>query len=467
MKAPLILRVSTSMTNNRKKDRGEDKLIRIGSKARRNLGLEKAKEVELWPQNGGAQGRIHRARLLKIHEAFSRDLKEAKDRMPEEDFLRVGFVTMRTFRYICGRDPGADDDTDSIWLADELQDIAVGADPEFLLAVDESREKFMYAGNVPNFSHNAKLGSDGPWAELRPDPEIEVDKLVENMKHLFRNSHNAKNTIKKYYWLGGCFYEGINAVDGETRSWPIGGHIHLGSPIRLLGKINELTEELGGRNQIYIKELYFACLKHALDELVAVPLMKLDGIDDAIKRRTQFGGVRDLRTDHSRLEWRTPSGMWLIHPKLAEIVLGVTKCVAHEFFKVLESHNYSINSVKHPNDNGITRQRDRQEEIFGPRNEPSQMKNDFSDWNRIKVMHDMGTRTSNGTLRGMLEQGKIKITAQYLKGLKEKLEGMSVYSEYAKHVDRFIEVLKAPEGEVTSERDLKKTWVNESKFILD
>lgn len=463
MKAPLILRVSTSMTSNKKKDRGEDKLIRIGSRARKNLGLEKAKEVELWPQNGGSQGRIHRARLLKIHEAFSRDLKDAKERMPEEDFLRVGFVTMRTFRYICGRDPGADNDTDNIWLADELQDIAIGADPEFLLGIDESRKRFKYAGNVHNFSHTAKLGSDGPWAELRPDPEIEVEKLVDNMRGLFKNSPNAKNTIRGYYWLGGCFYEGEDVDRGDSRGWPIGGHVHVGSPIRLLEKIDKLTEEYGGQRQEFIKELYFSCLKHVLDEMVAVPLLKLDGVEDGARRRQQFGGVGDLRTDHSRLEWRTPSGMWLIHPKLAEVVLGVTKCVSHEFFKVLENRDYDINSVKHYEDTGLTK-KDQDRLVYA---EPKQLSSDFSSWDRIEVVRDMGVCESNTKLKSILEEGKMKFTAQYLKDLKRRFKNLSVYREYAEHVDRFIEVLKAPEKEVTSERDLKKTWLEESKFVID
>lgn len=461
MKAPLILRVSTSMTNNKKKDRGEDKLIRIGSRARRNLGLEKAKEVELWPQNGGAQGRIHRARLLKIHEAFSGDLKEAKERMPEEDFLRVGFVTTRTFRYICGRD---DTNTDNIWLADKLQDIAIGADPEFLLGVDESRKNFKYAGNIHNFSHAAKLGSDGPWAELRPDPEVEVKKFVDNIKNLFKNSPNAKNVIHDYYWLGGCFYEGKDVDREEFRSWPIGGHVHIGSPLRLLEKINELTEEHGASRQEFIKELYFSCLKHVLDEMVAVPLLKLDGIEDGTQRRQQFGGVRDLRTDHSRLEWRTPSGMWLIHPKLAETVLGVTKCVSHEFFKVLESHGYDINSVKHYEDVGLRSSKERDRMIYPV---PKQIAPGFSSWDRIEVVRDMGTCKTNNELSEILEEGKIKFNTKYLNELKSKFKNLSVYRDYAEHVDKFMEVLKAPEEEVTSERDLKKTWLKESKFVID
>ncbi len=435
------------MTTNKKRDRSEDKLIRIGGKARTNLGLEKAKEVELWPRKGGSEGRIHRARLLTIHEAFTQDLKEAKAVMPEDDFLRVGFVTSNTFSYICGHSP-EESDTDDIWLADELQDIVIGADPEFLLAVDEQRNRFRYAGKIPNFSYESKLGSDGPWAELRPDPEIEVKKLVKNMKNLLKNTKMAKEVIKEFYWLGGCYYKGEDLDRGGSRDWPIGGHIHLGSPIKLISKISK------GQSALFARVSYFSCLKHVLDELVAIPLLKLDGAEEATERRRLFGSVADLRTDHSRLEWRTPSGMWLIHPRMAEIVIGVTKGVTHEFFKILEDNDYDIKAVSHPDQTTG-------EFII-------QMGNEFGEWDKIKVTKEMKSIISNPELIKILNKGQFDFDdGRFINALRNRFKKLSVYKEYAEYMDQFIDLLKAPREEVTKERDLKKTWLKGSKFILD
>ena len=88
------------MDSNKKKDRYEDKLIRMGEKARHDLGLKDEKNVELWPE-GDSRDRISRSRVLEIFKAYSSDLKKAKSDMPEEDFNRVGFVTSRTFSFIC------------------------------------------------------------------------------------------------------------------------------------------------------------------------------------------------------------------------------------------------------------------------------------------------------------------------------------------------------------------------------
>jgi len=49
MKNQLILVPSKRMDGNTKADRNEDRLIRMGERARENLGLKNDKSVELWP----------------------------------------------------------------------------------------------------------------------------------------------------------------------------------------------------------------------------------------------------------------------------------------------------------------------------------------------------------------------------------------------------------------------------------
>ena len=178
MKNGIILVVSKKMDRNvrRNEKRSERKLIRIGRKARENLGLEREKVVELWP-DGDTSKRVNRGLVLNIYHAYSADLKEIKKTMSEEDYLRVGFVTSETFNYLCG--DIADNKVDNIWIADSIDDIIIGADPEFVLL---NSKQFIYASHVQGLGHMGKLAHDGPLAELRPEPEISVDKFIENIK---------------------------------------------------------------------------------------------------------------------------------------------------------------------------------------------------------------------------------------------------------------------------------------------
>ena len=72
MKKQLILVVSSKMDGN--DNRNEDELIRMGGKARKNLELEDQKNVELWPTNT-TNDRINRSKLLKIHQAYTHEIK--------------------------------------------------------------------------------------------------------------------------------------------------------------------------------------------------------------------------------------------------------------------------------------------------------------------------------------------------------------------------------------------------------
>jgi hypothetical protein len=83
MKKGLILVISNRMDDNRKSNRYEDKLIRMGESARKNLGLADDKSVELWPE-GSSTDRINRSKLLKIFHAYSSDLKQLKQSHTEE-----------------------------------------------------------------------------------------------------------------------------------------------------------------------------------------------------------------------------------------------------------------------------------------------------------------------------------------------------------------------------------------------
>jgi len=441
MKAPLILIISEKMDNNKKKDRYEDKLIRMGEKARDVLGLKDEKTVELWP-DGPALDRISRSKVLEIFQAYSSDLSRAKASMPENDYNHVGFVTSRIFDFIC-RDKRKK--KENIWIADTIEDTAIGADPEFILMTGDGSMK--YAAEVAGFSHTDILGSDGPLAEIRPTPETNVEAFVDNIQDILRG-HKNTDLIKEYQWIGGCYHRCRREGGDNTGAWAIGGHVHIGTP----GKLAKAIDNSGGHSGYSI----YSCLNKLLDEYVAMPMMRVDGVSDAIKRRSQYGYYGDVRTDHGRLEYRALSGEWLTHPEMARMVIGTTKAIAHAFFKILDETDYKKSMFmtkaqqdSHSHDNF---------RFFD---------NTFNGWKDIEIMRAFSATRSSERMHSILHKGAMDFNKPFFKSLSKKLKSLSTYKEYSRFIDAFIELSQLPEEMLKArDKDLKHTWVGNEEFII-
>ena len=447
MKAPLILIISDRMDSNRKSDRNENGLIRMGTKARRNLGLIDEKVVEVWPDTN-TNGRINRSKSLEIFQAYSSDLKKAKESMSEEDFERVGFVTPTIFRYVCkdGRKS-----KENIWLADTVEDTVVGGDPEFMLF--DGSGNIMYASKVNNLGHSDELGSDGPLAELRPDPAILVEDFVNNIRNILTDHPNTK-LIDPYEWVGGCHHHGYETgvTDPETtRDWPVGGHIHLGTPGNLAQKISSF-----GNN--YSRAVY-ACLQRILDSYVAIPMMKLDGRKHGMKRRESYGHFGDHKTDHGRLEYRTLSGEWLTHPELTRIVIGTVKAIAHAYFRAIEDGGFKHSLI-------MTKKHQETNEWYNY-NDLRFFSATFDNWKNIEITKAFDTTSNSENMRAILHKWEIEFKKSYFDKLKAKYRSLQTYREYADYIDKFIEVVRLPQNVLNErEKGLKHTWVGDSNFII-
>lgn len=440
MKAPLILVISEKMDNNQKQGRYEDKLIRIGEKARNNLGLKDEKSVELWPE-GPTSDRINRSKVLDIFQAYASDLKRAKATVSAEDFDNVGFVTSKTFKYICKDNRKK---KDNIWIADTIEDTVVGADPEFLLMNDDGTIK--YAAEVDDFGHADILGSDGPLAEIRPDPTIDVVDFVHSIKHILSNHKNVK-LIKKYQWVGGCYYYGKQEGRDE-RTWPLGGHIHIGTPARL-------ARAIGSFGELYETAVY-SCLDKVLDEYVAIPAIKIDSKKISNLRREEFGEFGDVRTNHNRLEYRALSGEWLTHPKMAEAVVGTVKAIAHEFFKILDEGDYKHAMIM-----------TKKQQSSGDEYDFEFFNTGFDYWKDIEMMKYFNTIKSSDTMIKILNRSEIEFNKQYFIKLKNNLRNLSVYKSYSKYIDAFAEIVSLPNNILKNrDKELKRTWEGEAKFII-
>src|SRR4030042_1892082 len=114
----------------------------------------------------------------------------------------------------------------SIWVSELGEKITIGADPEFVLVKEDGSalyadELFVINGNDDNKWE--QLGSDGPCAEIRPEPSNNHEELIQNIEKLFKEHSDV---IKDYNWMGGATY----SHPSMDRRYPIGGHIHLGIP---------------------------------------------------------------------------------------------------------------------------------------------------------------------------------------------------------------------------------------------
>lgn len=444
MKAPLLLVVSKKMDANKKEDRYEDKLIRMGEKARRFLGLGKSKTVELWPE-GSDDDRINRSKELQIFKAYSDELKELKDNMSQEDFCRVGFVTSRTFNFV-SRDSRKKKSEG--WVANTVEDTVIGGDPEFLLINEKGSVK--YAKSINGFNKTDELGSDGPWAEVRPKPAIKVENFVKNIKEILCK-HPNKKLIDKYQWLGGCFHKGEIIGDpyhSSPRALEIGGHIHIGTPLRLAKQIELLGNQY--------RDSAYSCLKKVLDEYVSIPAMRIDGMEKAILRRQKYGGFRDIRTNHGRLEYRTLSGEWLTHPDLAKAVVGTVKAVSHAFFKTLDDAGYDkkmIMTLSQQKSIGYS------EFYFFDKS--------FCYWKNIEIMKALNAVKNSSDMIEILDKGKIKFNKTYFNGLKRMMKKLPTYKEYSDYIDYFLEIIELPDDVLKDRsRELKEAWVKGAEFII-
>lgn len=440
MKAPLTLVISTKMDSNKKSDRYEDKLIRMGEKARNNLGLKDEKTVELWPE-GSTKDRINRSKVLEIFQAYSSDLKKAKQSTPEKDYDSIGFVTTKTFNFIC-KDKRKK--KGNIWIADTVEDTIVGADPEFLLMNGDGTVK--YAAEVPGFHHSDELGSDGPWAEIRPTPDVSVEGFIKNIQDILRHHKNVE-LIQKYAWMGGCYYYGPRE-GGSERSWPLGGHIHIGTPSKLARAIDSF-------GNLYSTAV-FACLNKVLDEYVSIPMIKVDGVENAVNRRKSYGRYGDLRTDYGRLEYRALSGEWLTHPKMAEIVVGTVKAVAHSFFKLLDEADYKHSMIM-----------TKSQQSSSSNSDFYFYDSSFCHWKNIDIMKDLDAVRNSSRMIQIMTEGKIEFGKPFFTGLNKKLRSLPVYADYSDYIDAFIELVSLPSKKLLErDKELKHTWVGNKEFII-
>ncbi len=432
----LVLMASKQMDSNKKEKRNEHVLIRMSSTARDNMGFHDDK-VELWPVNASGEERLNKSIMLTVFHAFKADVKDlkadvAKGKVTEEKYARVGFVSTKTFNRICG---SKKNQSENIWISNEIYDTVLGTDPEFLL-FEKNRNRIVRANGVlPNIG---EIGCDGAMAEIRPKPEVSVNQLVENMKAIF-NTNKDHEKIGGLRWFATCYHQ------DSDRAYPVGGHIHVGNPKQLMSKSES------------VRSKFYKVLNKILDEFLALPLVKLDGPDGGKRRKkgsalySGYGHYGGFRTDLGRLEHRTLSGIWMVHPSISRAVLGTAKAIIDESFKITATESFKSGYIL---PNNFSRS-----SIWGP---------DFDRWDEIPLARDMKCTRDSGKMIGILNgSDHTYMTGTRIKELHKRLRGLSTYNENSDYIDGFCEILRIKFAEFEKyNKEIKKNWLGKKKFIV-
>ena len=252
---------------------------------------------------------------LKVHKAYKLDVKRLvvmihEGKLTPVEAGVVGFVSRAVYNSI-NKKVG-----DSVWLSNGVDEITLGADPEFGLIASGQMTPYgdvrlMRGDRV--LKKAGKFGSDGPGVEIRPDPSIDHTLVVKNIRNILRN---APAEVGPYNWLGGATFT------DRSRTYWFGGHIHLGRPVTIDADFADCC---------------YSGIATVLDHLLAFPLLRFD-TPNPEKRRNGCGhgygkaGTGDtensnasIRTNYpnrDRFEYRVLSGLWLTHPILSQMVAG-------------------------------------------------------------------------------------------------------------------------------------------------
>lgn len=434
-KKQLILLPSTSMDSNKKEGRNENLLVRMSSNVRKIMNYTDD-AVELWSGNTSSE-RLRTSTQLEIFKAFSDDIKKVKKMveigdLTEEEATRVGFVTTKTFNNMFGKQEGK---KANIWISNSVEDTVIGADPEFLLF--NATGDIVNASTIAGFSRSGKVGHDGAMAEFRPVPGITPAELTDNILDIIKNDANIKS-IRQLTWKSAAYHS------DKHRGYPVGGHIHIGNPVQ----IAKLSVEDRTR--------FFILVNKIMDELVTIPMSRLDGEEGSIRRiksnMGKYGYFGDFRLCNGRLEHRTLSGIWLTHPDLARAVFGVVKLIIDEVFKTVSERNFDKQYILLPNN--ISRS--------------SLYQKGFDGWSSIKMLQDLGcTKSSDEMISLINECNAQKINKVFLNKWKSQLRKYSTYSRYEEYVNILFEILSKPVKQIREmDKNIQANWLGNKKFEL-
>ena len=293
---------------------------------------------------------------------------------------------------------------------------------------------------------NGPIGSDGAMMEVRPKPSDDPNRVVRSIRDIFADKGLTDN-ISDFDWKAEVYYK------NTQRDYPVGGHIHIGNPTGI--------SRLSTQERNYL----FAVVNKIMDELLSVPMIRLDGTSQGKARRTScmyvpdgnpgFGFYGGWRECDGHLEHRTLSGLWLMHPTLSYFVLGTAKAIAEAAYNMVVAGGFSTETFTNPSVN------------IG--NDRRLYDNNCADWESNQLAEALGCVKKSGDMKVLLHESAVnKVTITYLKRWYTHMKGLPTYSKYAACIDGLYDVLRSPVGTLNKSvgTDLKRNWLEGREFRL-
>ena len=434
MEKKIFIIKSDRMDTNKKKDRKEDTLLRAAKIVRDKLNLDNA-NLNVCSLDNTTKALA----AITPFQAFSSDIKKARKMYEEGEFKnekdleRTCFVSSDIFNRFAKDN---NKDLIEVVLSDTFHSMLIGTDPELLL-LEEG--EVINACNIPGMSKLAQFGADGAMAELRPHPAYTPIDLVKNIKDILRNDQFTKN-IRQYDWMSACYFENAN------RDFPVGTHIHFDNP----PQIAQLTE--GARMRL------FAVTNKILDELLTIPMIRLDGTKGHNRRAKckmalagNFGNVYgkgygffgEWRPCHGRLEYRSLSGLVISDPNICVNVFGTGQAIVEAIYKKA-IHNKL-------NKNYILPEKYTVKGIYG---------NDFNSWKKIPIIEEFKCIKSSDFMHTVMDKSsRVEVDIKYIKRWLSSMRKLSTYNKYEKHIEALGELLTSSARALDGlNKNIKDTW---------
>ena len=195
-------------------------------------------------------------------------------------------------------------------LEAKIPEITLGCDPEFFILWGQ--KQISAATYLPFIG---QIGCDGSLGELRPSYGLHESQVVASLSQLIER---LPKTLRKSVWAVGMPETGDN-FSYEAHSYrdsvAAGFHVHLGIPPEILNTRKEFNR---------------AALNHlvrCLDWYISVPLILVEENHSRRIGKSRYGQPGDYRYSNITLEYRTPGGINLRSPSLAQGLLGLALLV--------------------------------------------------------------------------------------------------------------------------------------------
>ena len=397
----------TLMTSTKMSDKGEHGAIRLPRKARNYFGFTNSVVVV-----GKGEHRFG----LEVKKAYKQDIQKlakklGSGKVSEEEALSAGFVTRSILQKINRRQG------ESVWISDSLEEITVGADPEF--GLKDSCDHFVRGCNV--IEKAGAFGSDGPAVEVRPAPSTNHITMVGNITKILQN---PPEVVNPYKWIGGATFS------DEHRNYWFGGHIHLGRPALI-------------ESECAIDYCYNG-IATVLDHLLAFPLVRFDTPNPNLRRHgCDYGygtaGTGDTGETNSsvqshvdRFEYRVLSALWVVHPTLAKIIVGTTKAITESVYTGIANKRFEY------------------------------------DWvGSAPFLSSFGIRGTS-SITDIINGSKAdSITKEHLTRWRKQIRDLERFEDYSEELNALIELVRADPSIVKKhlDLDLRQGWCEERKFL--